>query len=410
MAQALAQVRRDLGRDAVILNTRTFKKGGMFGLGGKRVVEITASIDINVLHPKEKRNLRNAIATGTAEPRIDPRLEPKRAGRLLETPPKSPVNDERLHQELNLVKQMVQELIQENRRQQHPAVPEELFETYLALINQDVSQELADEIVRQVRDQLKSEQLTDKTQVRRAVAKCIEKMVPVTGPITTGQPGRPKVIALVGPTGVGKTTTIAKLAANFKLRENRTVGLITIDTYRIAAVDQLRTYADIINVPLRVVLSPEELRQAIRSMKDCHVILIDTAGRSQSDKLKLRELKSFLNVAKPDETHLVLSSTSGQANMQTCIRQFSSIGIDRIIFTKLDEAVGIGMLLSAVRKLDQAISYITTGQSVPDDIEPGSGRQLAKMIIEHCPANAGGEQDKHKRAKNAEPMSLKRGA
>ena len=125
-------------------------------------------------------------------------------------------------------------------------------------------------------------------------------------------------MALIGPTGVGKTTTIAKLAATLKLRESHTVGLITIDTYRIAAVDQLKKYADILDIPLRVVGSPEELRAAIEAMSDREFILIDTAGRSPSDTLKLQELKNFLNIAGPDEVHLVLSSTATQESvMQT---------------------------------------------------------------------------------------------
>ena len=392
MAEALAQVRRELGKEAVILNTRTFKRGGLFGIGGKRVVEITATAGINVLHPKARRHI---LSGGTAEPSAGAKPEAAMNDRLVLGGVKQSSQHDQLRQELALVKEMVQQLVQEHQRGQHPAVPEELFATYLSLINQQVGQEVADEIIRQVKQELSTEQFKDEKLVRRSMAKCIEKMIPTAGPLVAGQAGKPRVIALVGPTGVGKTTTIAKLAANFKLRENKNVGLITIDTYRIGAVEQLRTYADIINVPLRVVLSPDELREAVQQMQDCHLILIDTAGRSQNDDIKLRELKSFLKSANPAEVHLVLSTTSDPANIQACIQRFSLLGIDKVIFTKLDEAVGFGMLLSASRKLDRAISYITTGQSVPNDIEPGSSRQLAKLLMDRCEQDVGkGKQEK----------------
>ncbi len=369
MAQALAKVRRELGRDAVILNTRTFKKGGIFGLGGKTLVEITATKGVKVLHPDQKKRLLDV--RDTRQNTISDNTDKKRSA-----------DTRHIEQELTLVKKMVEELLTENRKQQHPTIPEELFSAYLYLINQEVAQELADDIVKKVKTKLPSDQLRNKEYVRSAIAEVVEKMIPSAGAISAGKQGKPKIIALVGPTGVGKTTTIAKLAAHFKLRENKSVGLITIDTYRIAAVDQLRTYASIINVPLRVVLSPDELSQAVKAMSDNHLILIDTAGRSQNDEIKLRELKTFLDAAKPSEIHLVLSTTSSQKNLLTNIKRFSQLNIDRVILTKLDEAVGMGMLLNIMPKLDRAISYITTGQNVPDDIEPSSADKLAKLLVD----------------------------
>ncbi len=383
MAEALVMVRRELGRDAVILNTRNFKTGTIFGLGGRNMVEITASADVNVLHPAKKRELLNQQAQqGLCENRIN---APATATASQFTQPQATTfQDAQLKEELTLVKQMVSELVAEQRKQQHPKVPEELFSMYLSLINQDVAQEVADSIIEKVRKDLKSDQLGNVDLVKKAIFKSIEKMLPKDGPITVGRPGKPKVIAFIGPTGVGKTTTIAKLAANFKLREGKSVGLITIDTYRIAAVDQLRTYASIINIPLRVVLSPEELRNAVAEMRDKELILIDTAGRSQNDKVKLQELKSFLKAAGTDEVHLVLSSTSSQANLQANIDQFSGLDVDKVIFTKLDEAVGVGMLLNVISRLNRSVSYLATGQNVPDDIEPGNSRNLAKLLLDQC--------------------------
>jgi len=378
MAEALAKVRSDLGRDAVILHTRTFKKGSIFGLGGRRIVEITASDAVNVLHPAQRRSILSHKSAGTPA---------ERAGLVADggAHPSSEAaahTTEELQRELALVKSMVEELLQQNVKQQHPSVPEELFNAYLGLINQEVAAELANEIVSKIKTQLTDEQLGDQKIVRQKIAGVIEQMVPVAEAIACGQPGQPRVVAFIGPTGVGKTTTIAKLAANLRLRENKSVGLITIDTYRIAAVDQLRTYAKIINVPLQVVLTPAELKDAIEAMRDKHTILIDTAGRSQKDQIKINELKSFLDAARPHEVHLVLSTTASQANLLAALEQFAPLGINRILFTKLDEAVGIGMMLNVMQNVDAKLSYFTTGQNVPDDIAPGSGRRLAELILD----------------------------
>jgi flagellar biosynthesis protein FlhF len=180
---------------------------------------------------------------------------------------------------------------------------------------------------------------------------------------------------------VGKTTTIAKLAAKLKLDENRKVGLITIDTYRIAAVDQLKKYADIIGSPLKVVASPEDLRQAVASMRDCDFVLIDTAGRSPRDSLKLNELKAFLTAAEPDEVHLVLSTVVSRGSLDLAIEKFSNVRADKVIFTKLDEASHVGAMLGVVRSIGKPLSYITIGQDVPADIEVARGKRLAQLIL-----------------------------
>jgi len=291
-----------------------------------------------------------------------------------------------LRNELSSLRVMVESLLQ---RTAHVAgeradLPEQLRKLYAQLIEQQVADELALRVVDDVKAELSKEQMGNATLVREKLLAKIEMLVPVT---TAGAVARPSTgvgcrsICLIGPTGVGKTTTIAKLAAAFKLRQKQRVGLITIDTYRIAAVDQLRTYANIIGVPLKVVMSPGELVMAMREMSDCDTILIDTAGRSHADQLKLNELAQFIEAAKPTEVHLVLSSTTTQEGMEAAVEKFSGVRVDQIIFTKLDEAVSFGVLLNVARKASKALSYITTGQDVPDNIEVGQPRRLAKLIM-----------------------------
>ncbi|GIW73683.1 MAG: hypothetical protein KatS3mg103_0205 [Phycisphaerales bacterium] len=256
-----------------------------------------------------------------------------------------------------------------------------LAELYAGLIEAEIERSLADQIVSQVRDGLSSEDLGDAQAVHAlAVAALAERI-----PTTRGGRGRssegPLTIALVGPTGVGKTTTIAKLAATYKLRRQMRVGLITTDTFRIAAVEQLRTYASIISVPMRVVMSPAEMASACRAMADCDVVLIDTAGRSPRDGQRVEELSAYLAEARPRETHLVLSATAGSTALRRAASGFAAVRPDRVLFTKLDEAESLGVMVSLLHELGLPLSFVTTGQEVPDHIEPGRAERLARLVL-----------------------------
>lgn len=195
------------------------------------------------------------------------------------------------------------------------------------------------------------------------------------------KPGELRVIAFLGPTGVGKTTTIAKLAADFKMNKQLKVGLITADTYRIAAVEQLRTYAKIIDVPLEVVRSGEEARTAVQKMRHMDVILIDTAGRSPRNRGQMQELKELLEWTRPDESYLVLSATTRPREMFETYQRFKVVKPNKLIFTKLDEGTAFGGVATLVAKSSLPIGYITTGQQVPDDIEIPDTATLVSHIL-----------------------------
>jgi flagellar biosynthesis protein FlhF len=180
---------------------------------------------------------------------------------------------------------------------------------------------------------------------------------------------------------VGKTTTIAKLAANYRLRENKTVGLITVDTYRIAAVEQLRTYAEIIDLPMEVVSTPREMREAIARMSSLDLVLMDTAGRSPRDDVRIQELRAMLAEAEPSEVHLVISAVGGAKSLTTTAERFAAVGTTAMIVTKLDEATGLGNLLSVARTSGLPLSYVTDGQNVPDDIRIAQQRTVAQQIL-----------------------------
>ena len=203
--------------------------------------------------------------------------------------------------------------------------------------------------------------------------------VAIRGPIRL-VPGRRQVVALVGPTGVGKTTTIAKLAAQFRLREQARVALVTVDTYRIAAVEQLRTYAEIMDLPLEVVGTPLEMRMALNRLTDFDLVLVDTAGRSPRDAVRLQELQSLLADTQTDEVCLVLSAVAAEDSLRVAASAFTSVGATSLILTKLDEATALGWLPALVADHQLAVSYTTDGQNVPDDIRPASMAQLAALL------------------------------
>jgi len=388
---ALQQVKTVMGSDAVILHTRSFTTRQWMGLRRKEMVEITAGKGVNVQKRPVKRELpppaqpsqsSNYSRTSIAKPVQNALRTPvENSKTLLETPAAGSAIMLGIANEMNCLKSMVTDLVRQANHQKAPQVPQDLFEYYQQLITSQVADELASEMVMTLQKNLRPEHLSQPAFVREKLAEQLEKMIPTAGAINRTKTTGPHVVALIGPTGVGKTTTIAKLAANLKLREKHRVGLITLDTYRIAAVDQLKKYADIIGSPLRVVNTTDDLKDAIAAMSDCEYILIDTAGRSPKDTMKLNELKGFLDAASPDEVHLVLSTTASPACIQLAIDRFNDVRVDKIIFTKLDEAAHVGVVLNVIRKVNKSLSYITTGQDVPNDIEVGRGKKLAQLIL-----------------------------
>ncbi len=287
------------------------------------------------------------------------------------------------------------------------ALPTEALEAaYRALIEQEVADQLADAILARVAQELTHEQCSDPARVRQSLVASIASMLPATdgdsdslahrvlakreGVIAKRDSAGAKAafrVAFIGPTGVGKTTSIAKIAAMLRLRHGLQVGLVTADTYRIAAVEQLRTYAQILALPLEVAMQPEDLTAACERLSDCDVVLIDTAGRSQNDKSRLAELGQFLQAGAADEVHLVMSATSSERSLLREAAAFGALGVDRIVLTKLDEAAGFGTLLSVTRKLGMRISFVTTGQEVPKDLEPASAHRLAEFLLRGTTAN-----------------------
>jgi len=222
--------------------------------------------------------------------------------------------------------------------------------------------------------------ILDPEKARLFMRRVIADFIPVASPIQL-DPGKMRVAALVGPTGVGKTTTIAKLAAYAKLELKQKVALLTLDTYRMAAVDQLHQYAEILQVPLHVALTVEDLRSALRFYQDRALVLIDTPGHSPKDSEMQGQLRHFLDELPEVETHLVLSATTKPRDLADIAQRFEPLKPGRIIFTKLDETSTFGPLLSTLVRVKRPLSYLGTGQGVPQDLEMATSRRVADLIL-----------------------------
>ena len=376
MQEALQLVRRTLGPEATLLQAREVRSGLFGWLPGARQVEVLASADVQA-----PCRLPASAARG------DDRGAAAGAGCSSDV--SAPVSWEcdygarfraAVRADQGAPRSLVEELSHRSSHAQLRHLSEAAFGLYTDLLDGEIPEDMARELIERVCRNADPRDADDSLLLRARVARQLEDEIRVSGPLVV-QPDRTRVVALVGPTGVGKTTTIAKLAADFRLRQRRRVGLVAVDTYRVAAVEQLRTYADIIELPMEVAATPRDVRAAIGRLSGQELILVDTAGRSPRDGVRIQELRSLLAECRADEVHLVLSSVSGGVRLEKTAEQFTSVGVTALLLTKLDEAGGLGGLLPLLRGSRLPLSYLTHGQNVPDDIEAADSRKLARIMV-----------------------------
>jgi len=251
---------------------------------------------------------------------------------------------------------------------------------YDNLINNEVEPENARQIVENAQNELKGNISVNDT--LKVLNSTLLGILGEPEPVALREDGKPTVILFVGPTGVGKTTTMAKIAASYWLNDRKNIGLITADTYRIAAVEQLKTYADILGLPVKVIYSPSELKDAIDQYSDKDIIMIDTAGRSHRDEKHFEELKELVNSYDADEIYLLISAGTSWKNCMDILNSYSFLEDYKIIFTKLDENPRLGIILNSIMYNPKGrLSYVTIGQSVPDDIEVVDASKIAKKLL-----------------------------
>lgn len=248
------------------------------------------------------------------------------------------------------------------------------------LTAQGINPAAARSIAGSMRSSLSEQELNDSVFVTDILIDKLQSLIKVAPPDFTKQ-SKQRRIALVGATGVGKTTTLAKIAASYLQQQSNSIALITIDTYRIAAVEQLKVYGEIMHIPVDVVITPQQLGQALNRHKDKELILIDTAGRSPRDSFCIDELSSFFAPEYNIEKHLVLSATTRENEIIETIQQFTKIKLSNTIFTKIDECMSLGVLLNTQLQNSNPISYITNGQRVPEDLLEITPKKIAELIM-----------------------------
>ena len=437
MSEAVAALRQDLGVDAVILETSTVRRAGIWGWLGATIVEVhaAAAADVRAARSQSPSSTRPdpsssgitpapvpgampLVETVRPQSRVIPetptlkwtprddeapdreatrrmaqamlsRLEsnPSLESSASSEPKPGPRQVEAARGELDELREMVGQVLKRQTldlpRGTVPAgLPDGMVDWYVELISNEVSEELASNVIHAVCHELGG-RIDDRERVRECVIQQLSRYVPISkAPLPDAPQDGPLVIALVGPTGVGKTTTTAKIAATCRFHRGARVALVTCDTYRVAAVAQLKTYAEILGMPITVVEQPSQMGEALAGLQDMDVVIIDTPGRSQRDEGRLDELKQFLSIAQPHQTHLVLSGTAGEQVLIREAEAFLPLGVDRIVLTKLDEAVSFGMLVDVLHRIGRELSFMTTGQEVPADIEPASGDRLAMMVLD----------------------------
>jgi len=408
--EAYQQVRRSLGNDAIILRSAEVKEGGVFGFLGKRMVELTASRGdpqppLRTPSPAEKKygahsHLSKQEAAPesvayfeqlvrTAQQRIAGAAQqsgqvPKTAAGTVEGAPfkngeAGEETIEALQKEIHAMREMLEVLYAE---QPGMGLPSDFVPHYKFLIERGVDRKVAAAFINSVVRSSDLAIIRDPRVFTERMAIELRKRVQVTGGINLTA-GTCRFVALVGPTGVGKTTNLAKLAAYYAMRTHSRVALFTADTYRIAAADQLRVYANIIGVPLEIVNDPAEAAKAVQAYRDYDLLLMDTAGGSQYNIKQINELKNILDAAQPDEVMLVLSANTQLDVLRRAAVNFRPLRPSSLLFSKLDETRLYGAMLSLVAETDLPLSYLSVGQNVPDDIALAQPNIIADLILQN---------------------------
>ncbi len=347
LKEAIESMKLEFGGDAIVLNTKVLGNGN-----GKKMFEITAGFD----EPEQvKRNIPGK-PTNTNVADFEEELrklsekiyQQKRKHKIIESAVDAPKNEN------NIDFQKIKE----------------------SLLKQDINNALSESIIAQLK---KYSGLLNENNIDEYIVSVISSMIPTESFEIKKNEG-PKTIALVGPTGVGKTTCIAKLAVISKILHNLNIGLISIDTYRLGAMDQLKIFSEISNIDFYVAYEPAELRKQVAKLKKKDIIFIDTVGRSQNKPELLEGINDYLKAVRVDETYLVLSSTSDIKNMADVANKFKKLNYTGVVFTKLDEAISYGNMLNLVSAINKPVKYLTNGQVIPDDIIAADPNFIANMI------------------------------
>ena len=402
---AIMMAKDDLGKDAIVMNIKTIKPKGIFSVFRKTVVEVTAAVD------EEEDNKSESMVSSKINAKIDEKLHPELKKENLISK-----GEKELEEKLNSIARLLEQQVESQKTKDNKSnsvitAQKERFNKKEEM-DEERKEERQSDLIK--KDSLKSKsidliikQLTD-NEVSYAYAKQIVDEITHAGNIRTlddmlacvyqkiilklgetrpiafeTKNKKPKIIFFLGPTGVGKTTTIAKLSSKLILEEKKKIAIFTADTYRIAAVEQIKTYANILSIPVEVVYEIKDLKEFLPKYKDYEYILIDTAGRSHKNKEQIDDLQKLFDAFSgySIQTYLVLSATTKYKDLQNITSLYEDVSDYSLIFTKLDETDAIGNILNVKLDTGRQLSYLSYGQNVPDDIEIMNPQIIAKQVL-----------------------------
>ena len=412
--EAILLAKEELGGDAVVMNIKTTTPKGFFSFLRKPYVEITAAVDENIeAKPKEEAHSEKVPEKTAAMPRMGTGTQTSEVSAIekklndLQGLLEKQLNDSKIKEIrdtsrvaaklekqsevqgnfsdiLENEKNISDETVHTDKNQAAVKKENKLNACMQLVCKQLLSNEVDEKYVNELTSEIESTIKKD-AQLDRILGAVYQKLVLKLGQpgVIDIIPGKTKYVFFLGPTGVGKTTTIAKIASSYKIKEKRNVGLLTADTYRIAAVEQLRTYANILGIPLSVVYSASEIEEARKDLDKYEVVLVDTAGRSDKNKEQMDELKRLIN-AIPEEdrdVYLVLSATTKYGDLTRITEVYKDVAKYKLIFTKVDETGTLGNIYNILMQTGTGLSYVTFGQNVPDDICTADTQAIAKQLL-----------------------------
>ena len=387
--EAIEAAKRDLGDNVVIMNVKQTRKKGILGWFGATVVEVTAALE----EENERPTSIFPVKKESAGPIIPDSMWEKKSLLDKESLIPNVVEDETgkaIVEKLDSLQSLLQQQLRVSEEEKKEEIKEDKVSdetmTFVKLLyNTMIENEVCDKYANQLIDEIEQKGKPD-MQMDFVLSNVYQKMILKFGKakLIQASPNKPKLIYFIGPTGVGKTTTIAKIASKFCVEEKKKIALLTADTYRIAAAEQLRTYANILEVPFRVIYTPEEIVQSVEEFKNIDYILIDTSGHSHQNQEQKEAILALLQATDDSvekEVFLVVSATTKYKDLTSIADSYKSVNDYKIIFTKLDETTALGNLYNLRLYTGASLSYVTCGQDVPDDISAFNPQTTVKQIL-----------------------------